>query len=287
MARPSAVIEALWAVLFAAVCAWVLAGLYSRAEAPVTVTLQTAAVMDSAELEGIVIRSERSLRFDRGFRPTAENGRRVPGGGELARGEDGSLLLCESSAVYFDACDGYEYLSPEDISPLSVASLGRLLSARREAPGDGRLVADYVWYYAALTDHSRRLPSSGSCRVLFDGFDSPVRAAVLSLSAAEKGKAALLLRLTEGGEYLSLRRTGARLIFSEYAGLGVPLEALRADEAGDKFVYALSSGAFSAQRVDILYTGADFVLVSSQAKSGGLREGSRVLVTGGRDNGYS
>ena len=286
MERPSLFSSALWAVLFAAVCAWLLAGLRSEAGAPQTAELAFVTVLDSAELEGVAIRCETSVSLSRGFRATAESGSRIASGGQLAVRDDGSVMAADGSNLYFDSCDGYEYLGPEEIQQLSVSSLARLLKAQPEGKGDGRLVRGFAWYYAALCDYSDRLPSSGDCRVQFEGFSEPVRATVLSLSAPKRGKAALLLRLTAGGEYLCLRKTAARLIFSEYSGLSVPREAIRSDEDGNNFVYVLSSGAFKAERVDILYTDADRALVSRSSENGGLREGMSVLI-GDTENGYS
>ena len=277
MERPSRFFSLLAGVLFLAVCAWLGAFFYSRAETPKTAVIQYADATDSAKLRGIAVRSEQQLCFDRGMSPTAEDGLRVAAGEVLAASADGSRLCCDSSSVFFSQSDGYEFLSPDMLSDLTVSSLSKLLASRPQTKRDSAtLVADYVWYYAALTADSDALPREGDCRVLFEGFDQPVSARILLLSAPENGQRALLLRLTVGGDYLRLRKCGAQLIFSEYLGLKVPLEALHSADDGGKFVYTLTAGQTESQAVDIIYQGTDFALVSAQS---GLQEGSRVLLS--------
>lgn len=224
---------------------------------------------------GVAVRSEQPVCFDRGVSLTAADARRIPAGGQLGTARDGSTICSSGSAVFFADCDGYEYLCPEMLEGLTVESLRAILDGRPQSGDyDGRLVAGYVWYYAALTDHSDRLCQGGSCRVLFDGFTQPVDAAIIYLSPEAAGKNALLLRLTAGGsDYLSLRRTDARLVFSELSGLAAPTGAVTSDTAGNNFVYALTAGLPQRLAVDIIYQDAELSLISADA----LREGMRVL----------
>lgn len=263
------------AVLFLAVCAYGGAKLWRGLEpAPETQTVYAVTFTDSAELEGIVIRREQR------FRPAGEalftNGERIPAG---------TVPTVSGSALYYSSCDSLEDLGPELLDTLDVAGLRSLLS-RKPAPREGgRLVLDHAWYYAALVSAQEPVPDSGRCRVLFDGFAAPAEASILSLSPADGGQRALVLRLTLGGDnYMCLRKCGARLIFSEYSGLYLPEEAVQLDEDGNPFVYTIAAGVVERCAVDILYSEGDVCIAAFSAGAEGLHEGNLVIVSGQENN---
>ena len=140
---------------------------------------------------------------------------------------------------------------------------------------------DYAWYYAALVPADEPVPDSGRCRVLFEGFDLPAEANIMSLSPEETGRRALVLRLTLGGDaYMTLRKCSAKLIFSEYSGLGLPEEAVLQDEDGNNFVYTITAGVVERRAVDILYSDGDLCIAAFSSEADGLREGNQVIVSG-------
>ena len=258
-------------VLFLAVSAYVGARLWSRVEsAPETQTVRAVTLTDSAELEGIVIRREQS------FRPAGEglfsDGERLPAG---------TVSDLPGSALYYSSCDGLESLCPELLDGLDVQRLRELLSQKPSPREGGRLVLDYAWYYAALVPADEPVPDSERCRVLFEGFEVPAEAGILSLSPEENGQRALVLRLTLGGDaYMKLRKCSAKLIFSEYSGLSLPEEAVHEDEDGKYFVYTITAGVVERRTVDIIYTEGDICIAAFSSGAEGLREGNLVIVSG-------
>ena len=259
------------AVLFLAVSAYAGAKLWSGlAPVPGTQTVYAVTLTDSAELEGIVIRREQS------FRPAGEalfaDGERIPAG---------TVPTVSGSALYYSSCDTLEDLGPELLDTLDVAGLRSLLSRKSSPQEIGRLVLDHAWYYAALVSADEPVPDSGRCRVLFEGFEVPAEASILSLSPPEDGQRVLVLRLTLGGDdYMSLRKCSARLIFSEYSGLYLPEEAVHQDEDGNQFVYTITAGVVERRAVDILYSEGDVCIAAFSAGAEGLREGNLVIVSG-------
>ena len=259
------------AVLFLAVSAYAGAKLWSGLEpVPGTQTVYAVTLTDSAELEGIVIRREQS------FRPAGEalfaDGERIPAG---------TVPTVSGSALYYSSCDTLEDLGPELLDTLDVAGLRSLLSRKSSPREIGRLVLDHAWYYAALVSADEPVPDSGRCRVLFEGFEVPAEASILSLSPPEDGQRVLVLRLTLGGDdYMSLRKCSARLIFSEYSGLYLPEEAVHQDEDGNQFVYTITAGVVERRTVDILYSEGDVCIAAFSAGAEGLREGNLVIVSG-------
>ena len=258
------------AVLFLAVSAYVGARLWSSVErSPETQTVRAVTLTDSAELEGIVIRREQLCPAGEGL---FTDGERLPAG---------TVPSVPGSALYYRSCDGLESLSPELLEELDVQGLQTILAQKPSSQEGGRLVLDYAWYYAALVPADEPVPDSGRCRVLFEGFDLPAEANIMSLSPEETGRRALVLRLTLGGDaYMTLRKCSAKLIFFEYSGLGLPEEAVHRDEDGNNFVYTITAGVVERRPVDILYSDGDLCIAAFSSDADGLREGNQVIVSG-------
>ena len=119
------------ALLFLAACAWLGAFLFTAlrglAEARLPVSAQ-----GEAPLSGVAVRRERVITPI----PGAPDGRRI--------------RTPEGPGVYFEACDGYESLTPEMLEELDAAGLSALREAPPGKPGQARLVEDAVWYCFAI-----------------------------------------------------------------------------------------------------------------------------------------
>ena len=257
--------------VFLAVCAYAAAWLVNGLGGGVhTAKVHGRELMESAVIEGIAVRAEEPVPVSAGI----ADGTRVPAG------TDGFAR----PAVCFSQTDGYEYLTPEMLDGLTVEALRGILSAEPEkASAGGRAVYGFEWYFAALADDGVPLRESGSCEILFGEFEKSTAAEIVSVSAAENGQRALLLRLTAGSpEYLSLRRSDAEIIFSRYSGLELPLEAVHTDGEGNNFVYISTAGIVRSLDVDIIYTdeAGGICLAAQDASYDALREGNTVIVSG-------
>ncbi len=270
-------IGALSSLLFLAVCAYAGACLYPGAGGGETAVLYSVTLTESVELRGIAIRNEQALTLPRGGEFLVESGRRLPCGA-LLTGSGGESVTAPSSSIFFDSCDGFESLSPEDLFPLSVSGVDTLLARKPDKQADGRLVLSNEWYFAAVSG-SAALPGEGFCWVIFDPASDPVEAYVVSLSKEEGGRRAILLRLTAGGDaLLSLRQCSARLIVGEYSGLKAPEAAVRQRLDGTNYVNTIAAGGVESTAVDILYSADGFCLIAPVGSSDLLRDGSRVTV---------
>ena len=199
--------SALAALLFTAVCAWAGSALFGRLDTPAEAGPQPTAEEAAGELRGIVLRRETSVSPGSEARVDAcIDGHRLSAGENPYTGE---------SAVFFSECDGFEYLSPEDAFSLTADGLDALLcsEAEKAAPGQARLVSGYDWYYAAFLDGGN-VSSAGTYRLIFDSFETPVRALLVHADTDSSGRTVLLFRLTEGGDYLKLRFTDAIIVSS-------------------------------------------------------------------------
>ena len=196
--------HALAALLFAAACAWSLAALYRRMDAPEPPAPTPAPTAAPAALRfrGLLIRQEQ--RLPAGAFPDAAPGSR------LSAADTGT-----ESALYFPACDGWEGLKPEDAERLTPAGLERLLDAEPPETGDAaRLVYGFSLLCAALTEGDVS-PLPGPCRLTIDGAQGELAGDILSVTADALGRRMLVIRLTDFPEKLYELRTVEGKVESE------------------------------------------------------------------------
>ena len=187
--------HALAALVFAAVCAWSAAALYSgytAAESPAAAAA-TETPAPAGRFRGVLLRREETLPA--GAFSGTESGTR------LSAAETGT-----ESALFFAASDGWEFLTPEDAERLTPERLEALLESETQTKEVSRLVYGFTMYCAALFE-GEALPAPGACRLRADGFAEPVRAALLAVSTDALGRSVLRLRLTDFPEALYGMRT--------------------------------------------------------------------------------
>ena len=184
---------ALTALLFLAVSAWAGAALFGRIPAP-QAEEERPPPQAGGTLRGIVLRQE--LVFPPGEAPAgAEDGRRLSAK-ETGRG----------SGLYFESSDGWEFLTPADAEGLTPEKLDRLLETAPRAPGGARLVTGRAFFCAVFFEGDSPPQTGAVLRLRFDRRDAPLAARVLSAETDSAGRAALLLRLTEGEDFLGRAR---------------------------------------------------------------------------------
>ena len=220
MRRDAAFTGLVVSVLFAAVCAYVLAhfsagGGTLAASAPDADTGRAVSARSTQiMLTGVAVRRESVVSGSSSAAWSAEDGKRLPAGGAAAVFASGDVAQAARSAVFCADTDGYEYLSPSALEDFSADAVEALLaSAPREYPGAaGRLIEGFEWYYAALADSGAGTLECGEYELTFDGADaSPVTARLIAADSAGT-KTALLFRITaQDAALLHLRFCSAAL----------------------------------------------------------------------------
>ena len=246
------------AVLFTAVCLYVLAYLSEAVKTRRSDMLTEKTVVDGIGLEGIALRFEQTICLEGEPMLFCKNGERVAAGQVFAEC-NGESAVSSQSAIFFENCDGYEYLSPaEDFSP---ETLEKLLRAEKlDEKAAGRLVKGRIWFFAAYADEEN-VPC-GTYRLRLDGFDEKLDCALVRSVSDGKGKTAVLLKMRIGKEeYLSLRRCSGELIRNEYTGLEVPADAVTKDGDGNCFVIRFTAAGEKVCPVDIIYESEEFFLI--------------------------
>lgn len=220
MRRDAAFTGLVVSVLFAAVCAYVLAhfsagGGTLAASAPDADTGRAVSARSTRiMLSGVAVRRESVVSGSSSAAWSAEDGKRLPAGGAAAVFASGDVAQAARSSVFCADTDGYEYLSPSALEELSVDTVEALLASEpRVYPGAaGRLVEGFEWYYAALADSGAGTLECGEYELTFDGADaSPVTARLIAADSAGT-KTALLFRITaQDAALLHLRFCSAAL----------------------------------------------------------------------------
>ena len=89
---------------------------------------------------------------------------------------------------------------------LTPEKLDKLLALPPETPGGAKLVTGRAFFCAAFYEGGNAPEKGDTLRLRFDGWDRPLPARVLSAAADDTGRTALLLRLTEGEDFLCRAR---------------------------------------------------------------------------------
>jgi len=213
-------------------------------------------------------------------------------------------IQADYAGVFSTRIDGFEYLGRQEIAGLSVQDVRELLDHRYTAeeipPVAGKLVTGSTWYYVALVPEAevdalqarleRRDWIPNRVTLSFAGMqtaDVPMQ--VYALGEVEDGQAKAVFSsnftLTE---VLGLRHTSARIVYSTFAGLFIPQEALHWGEphaetgARPAYVYTLTVGMAEQKFVVVLYAGYDYYLVrpdtARTSADASLREGNTLII---------
>ncbi len=224
MRRDTAFNALVVSVLFAAVCAYVLAHFSAGGSSPAARTpeadTERAVSAHSARimLTGIAVRRESVSADPSSAAWTAEDGKRLPAGAAAAVFASGEAFRATRSAVFCADTDGYEYLSPPAPEAFSVGTVEALLASEpREYPDAAyRLVEGFEWYYAALADGGAEAVECGEYELSFDGADAAPVAARLIAVDRSGASTALLFRITaQDAALLHLRFCSAALTLRE------------------------------------------------------------------------
>ena len=200
---------------------------------------------------------------------------------------DTTELKTEVAGVFSQTVDGYEALTPDDLTDLTPSKLQELMDYEAEIPENayGKLVTDIHWYYACVMDSSEADNLSvGSYAGLDFGryYSETVYGKVISLSNHEDGKTAVVFQCdTDLGATLSLRQVSAQIVFDTYDGIRIPSRCIRYDEENEQsYVYTVTALKLERKNVTIIYATDDWVIVTRSSDAAALREGNTVVVKG-------
>lgn len=201
-----------------------------------------------------------------------------------------SSITASSAGYYVGSVDGYEHLVDySTVSDLTADQVDALLhsSAAPASPSSaalGKLIRNFDWYLVCTVETKQiaDLVVGASIPVaLPNAVSERIQTTVHAIHNSPDGRSALILECNRMDEQLAtLRLENARIILEEHKGLKIPTGAIRINEENEKGVYVVKGNIALFKRIEILYTGADYVLVDPSAEGTEVKIYDQVITEG-------
>ncbi|PKM73343.1 MAG: hypothetical protein CVU91_05295 [Firmicutes bacterium HGW-Firmicutes-16] len=197
---------------------------------------------------------------------------------------DTAVITASTPGLFSASPDGYEYITPDMLSGLTVSKLTSLEKTPQDLASDvrGKLASAFEWYFAAEVkqEDADRLKVGKSATLDFGRYCSNLlKAKVISISSPENDECVVVFRCTEAtAELLFVRRASAEIVFDAHEGLRVPKQAVLSDEKGS-YVYTLTGMQAEKKYISIVWETNDYFLAEVSQESASLREGNDIILT--------
>jgi putative membrane fusion protein len=177
----------------------------------------------------------------------------------------------QRSGYFYYSCDGFEdAFDYKLIDTLTADSLTAIASAPQKTynPGKyalGKMVYNHIWYLAVPADAylCQKLAYADECRVTFPGEGLELRMTLHRVAFSEGDEGGVLI-FSSGvlpAGFSWARKQPVELLVSEITGLRVPDTAVR-EEKGIRGVYVFSSSRVVFRRINIIFEGDGYYVVS-------------------------
>ncbi len=200
-------------------------------------------------------------------------------------GQDTRTVAAPAAGYFSGNVDGFEaVLTPDMLQTLSYRDYIALAPEEVPAQAAGKLIHGDTWYYVTIVPSGELegLEKGDTVKVSFArDFYGQIEMNVDRIGTNEAGYRMLVLSC---GRYMQnvtlLRQQSADIVFSSYAGLRVPKEAIRVDERGQAGVYVREGSAAKWKPVTILHdNGESYVVELDRSSTDNLWPGDEVIVT--------
>ena len=199
---------------------------------------------------------------------------------------DTTVVAAGQSGYFSGTVDGYEsVLTVDSLQTMTAQELESL--EPREVPDDavGKLITDNTWYYVTVVpaDQLAGVKTGDTAPVTFASqFYESIPMTVERLGQEEQGGRLLVLSCDKYIQNATLlRQQSADIVFTTYAGLRVPKEAIRVNENGSVGVYVLEGSNAVWKSVNILHdNGETYVVELDKSSVNNLWPGDEIIVTG-------
>ena len=202
--------------------------------------------------------------------------------------EANTTLVPAPAAGYFSGTvDGYErVLTVDQLDQLTVSRFQNLTPTEPGPEEIGKIITSDTWYYVTTVpeNYVQNIHPGDMLPVNFSSeFYSGLTMEVVRVSEPDQGACVLILSCSKYLQQVTmLREQSADVIFSSYAGLRVPKEAIRVLE-GQPGVFIVEGSAAAWKTVEILYdTGESYVVKLDKSSTDNLWPGDEIIV-GARD----
>lgn len=197
---------------------------------------------------------------------------------------DTTVVTAGSSGYFSGTVDGYEtVLTVDALSQLSVAAFDALEPQEVDGSAVGKIISGDTWYYVTTVsaDQLTGVAVGDQVPVTFTSqFYDSLRMTVSRIGKEENGRCLLVLSCSYYMQDVTLlRQQSADVVFTSYAGLRVPKNAIRVNEASQAGVYVLEGNNAVWKPVNILYdNGESYVVELDKDSTGNLWPGDEIIV---------
>ncbi len=196
-----------------------------------------------------------------------------------------TVTVTASQSGYFSgSVDGYEtILTVEAMRSMTTESFDEILPADGPTDAIGKLISGSTWYYVTVvpTAQTTEVKVGNEVPVSFaSDFHQELTMTVEKLGKDVEGSRLLVLSCDKYmQEATLLRQQSADVVFSSYAGLQVPKEAVRVDAQGQPGVYVLEGSMAAWKPIKILYdNGESYVAEKDKTSTDNLWPGDEIIV---------
>ena len=197
---------------------------------------------------------------------------------------DTVTVTAAHSGYFSGSVDGYEtILTPESMRSMTTESFDEIRPADGPTDAIGKLISGSTWYYMTVvpTAQTAEVRVGDEVPVTFaSDFHQELLMTVEKLGKDADGSRLLVLSCDKYmQEATLLRQQSADVVFSSYAGLQVPKEAVRVNEAGQSGVYVLEGSMAAWKPIRILYdNGESYVVEKDKTSTDNLWPGDEIIV---------
>ncbi|MGN0979714.1 MAG: HlyD family efflux transporter periplasmic adaptor subunit [Candidatus Avoscillospira sp.] len=197
---------------------------------------------------------------------------------------DTTVVAAEHSGYFSGTVDGYEnVLTVEALSEMSIESLENLQPAELAGNEVGKIISGDTWYYVTVVpaDQLQGVTVGDKVPVTFSSqFYNSLTMTIYRMGKEQDGSRLLVLSCNYYMQDVTLlRQQSADVVFTSYAGLRVPKEAIRVNENSQAGVYVLEGNAAVWKNVNILHdNGESYVVELDKSSTDNLWPGDEIIV---------
>ncbi len=196
-----------------------------------------------------------------------------------------SYIYADKSGIFSSWADGFENVSPEDLTELSPSELEHLFSKPQKQPNVfGKLITGTRWYFAAVMDENDayNLTVGKTAKIEFSkNYTGTLTMNVESISLPAKGQCVVVFSGdTAMADICNVRELSGEVIFSSRTGILTPKDAVYTEEDGTFYIYVLRG--LQSQRVDIeiICNYSEYYYLIEASEGDSLNEGAEIIVRG-------
>lgn len=194
------------------------------------------------------------------------------------------VILADRPAYFASYCDGFEdILRKDNLNQLTVEMLNSVTDTKStDNTIVGKLIDDYSWYLAGVTDNSHHDYEVGNwVKLRFEASADTYDAEIVDIRDGENPEQSIIILSCSqfSHELVQHRCENVEIIRGDYRGLKVPREAIRfrdvteqvttvsdgkeivsEETVNSKGVYTLKGEQVEFKKIDVIYEGSDYVL---------------------------